>query len=73
MATIADNLNTLRTIKNNIKAAIEGKGITVGDSAFTDYANKISSIEVGAVVTLTQSQYDALTDKDNNTIYLIKG
>lgn len=71
--SVADKLNTLQTIKANIKTAIENKGITVGDAAFTDYANKISSIEVGAVVTLTQSQYDALTDKDNNTIYLIKG
>lgn len=71
--SIADKLNTLQTIKANIKTAIENKGITVGDAAFTDYANKISSIANVDVITITQAEYDSLAVKDNNTIYLIKG
>ena len=59
--SIADKLNTLQTIKENIKTAIENKGVTVGDSPFTDYASKIDGIEGGssediAVFTLSDNK-----------------
>lgn len=60
--SIADKLNTLQTIKGNIKTAIETKGIDVGDAPFTEYASKIESIEIGSseleqTITLTPT-YD---------------
>ena len=46
--TIADNLQTIIDIKQNIKTAIKNKGVEVADSdSFTTYANKIESIETG--------------------------
>lgn len=45
--SVADKLNTLQTIKANIKTAIENKGVDVGDAPFTEYANKIANIEGG--------------------------
>lgn len=59
--SVADKLNTLQTIKENIKTAIENKGVTVGDAPFTDYASKIDDIEGGssediAVFTLSDSK-----------------
>lgn len=44
--SIADKLNTLQTIKENIKTAIENKGVTVGDVPFTDYSEKINNIKI---------------------------
>jgi flagellar biosynthesis/type III secretory pathway protein FliH len=44
MSTIAENLNTLYDIKEGIKEAIEGKGVTVGDASFVDYPQKINDI-----------------------------
>ena len=71
--SVADKLNTLQTIKANIKTAIENKGVDVGDAPFTDYASKIDGIANIDVITITQAEYNSLTVKDNNTIYLIKG
>jgi len=45
--TIADQLLALNTVKQNIKTAIEAKGVTVGAAPFTDYPTKISEIPVG--------------------------
>lgn len=47
MSTIAENLQTLQTIKNNIKTSIENKGVSVGDVAFTEYSTKIDEITTG--------------------------
>ena len=47
MATVAENLQTILDIKNDIKTAIEGKGVAVGDVSFTEYSSKIDSIETG--------------------------
>lgn len=145
MSTIAENLNTLYDIKDGIKAAIEGKGVDVGETPFVEYAQKINDIQQNAdceeaynsgynqgqtegykmgyrvgntegftagktlgqdmqkaklttltvtengvyesedgyskvtvdvhneIVSLTQDEYDALEEINNNTIYLIKG
>ena len=44
---IADNLNRIIQAKADIKAAIENKGITVGDITIDGYAAKIAEIEGG--------------------------
>lgn len=45
--TIADQLTTLNTTKQDIKTAIEAKGVTVGTVPFADYAALIASISGG--------------------------
>ena len=45
--SIAQEIQRLQTSKANIKAAIEGKGVTVGDGTIDTYAEKISEISVG--------------------------
>lgn len=45
--TIADKITTLNGIKQDIKAAIEAKGVTVGNAPFGDYDTKISQITGG--------------------------
>ena len=47
MGTIAENLNTLYDVKENIKTAIENKGVAVGEVPFNEYAQKIDEISVG--------------------------
>lgn len=47
MATIAENLQSIADSKAAIKAAIEGKGVEVGNAPLADYAGKISEIEGG--------------------------
>lgn len=48
MATIAENLQTILDIKNDIKDAIIAKGVSVADSdGFDTYASKIESITSG--------------------------
>ena len=49
MATITENLNTIKTIKSDIKNAIITKGVEVSDSdSFTTYASKITDISTEA-------------------------
>jgi len=45
--TTADKLNKLLTTKQEIKNAIENKGVNVGDAPFAEYADKIEEIEEG--------------------------
>lgn len=47
MATITENLQAIRTAKQNIKQAIEGKGQNLTNVPFTQYAEKIGSIQTG--------------------------
>lgn len=47
MGTTADKLNKLFQTKAAIKAAIEAKGVTVGDATFAEYPSKISAISGG--------------------------
>lgn len=62
--TIADRLTLLGQTKTAIKNAIEAKGITVGSVPFSQYAGKISQIEVGAPsepsIEWTQSYYNSV-------------
>ena len=55
MATIAENLQTIIDIKQDIKTAIENKGVTVGDSSFSEYSTKIDEITTGGGDTTTYS------------------
>lgn len=48
--SIADKLQTLQTIKTDIKTSILNKGVEVGDD-FSTYANAIDSIEGGGEIT----------------------
>lgn len=66
---IAPKLLEINQVKQDIKDAIEDKGVDMTDVPFTDYATKIDLLP--AVVELTQAQYDALSVYDNNTYYLI--
>jgi PKD repeat protein len=50
MATVAENLQTIIDSKAAIKAAIEAKGVAVGDAPLTQYASKIGEIEQGGEV-----------------------
>ena len=45
--TIADNLTLLNSTKQDIKAAIEAKGVNMTGVAFTDYDTKIGEITTG--------------------------
>ena len=45
--TIADKLLELNDVKQDIKTAIEDKGVDMTDVPFTDYPTKIDSITVG--------------------------
>lgn len=48
MSTIAEKLNLLLSTKAAIKAAIEAKGVTVGNIPFSQYPGKISLISGGS-------------------------
>lgn len=47
MGKISEKLNIINDAKNNIKNAIEEKGISVGDAGIQDYASKIIEIQTG--------------------------
>lgn len=44
MAKISEKLNIIKTAKDNIKTAIENKGVTVGNVGIQEYANKKNEI-----------------------------
>lgn len=46
-STIAEKLSAVAECKADIKAAIEAKGVTVGDAPLADYAAKILAIPTG--------------------------
>lgn len=46
MSKISDKLNIIEDAKNDIKTAIENKGVTVGDIGIQEYASKIDEMEV---------------------------
>ena len=59
MATVAENLQTILDIKNDIKDAIIAKGVSVADSdGFGTYASKIESIETGGGSGSTADGFD---------------
>lgn len=70
MATVAENLQTIIDSKAAIKAAIEAKGVAVGDAALTQYAGKIEAIEQGSEVVEEDYMDDViLIDFDGKVLY----
>lgn len=61
--TIADDLlgiaSTIAARKSALKAAIEAKGVPVGDVPFSDYAGLIMLIEGGGPTPVDVGLYDA--------------
>ena len=47
--SIANEIQRLQSAKADIKSAIEGKGVTVGDGTIDTYAEKIGQIEGGGI------------------------
>ena len=50
MSQLIDNLNTIESIKTDIKAAIENKGVDMTGISFPGYASKIGEISGGGTV-----------------------
>lgn len=60
MSKISDKLNIIDNAKNDIKTAIENKGVTVGNVGIQEYASKIDEMEVAKPVTkgIVINEYD---------------
>ena len=50
MSKISDKLNIINSAKNDIKTAIENKGVVVGNVGIQEYASKIEAMEVATSV-----------------------
>ena len=50
MSQLIDNLNTIESIKTDIKAAIENKGVDMTGVSFPGYASKIGEISGGGTI-----------------------
>lgn len=69
MSSIAEKLVLLNQTKTDIKAAIEAKGQTVGNIAFSQYANKIRTIKGLSPVTPSAASATNVTGKLNRLAY----
>lgn len=65
--TIQENIDTIKTIKAQIKGAINEKGGNVGDD-FTTYANAIKNIETGGSSTATTAGITSISVNDDATL-----
>lgn len=54
MATIAENLQTIQNIKQNIKTAIENKGVDMTNTPFSEYSTKIDEITTGGEIDINE-------------------
>ena len=67
MSILTNNLNSILSIKEDIKTAIEAKGVDMTGISFPDYASKIGEISGGSgwnQRSLTEGTYD-ITNLDN--------
>ena len=55
--SLIDNLNTIKSCKEDIKTALENKGVDMTGVSFPDYASKIDEIQGGEVVGYTLRDY----------------
>lgn len=65
MATIAENLQTIIDIKQDIKTAIENKGVDMTNTPFTEYSTKIDEISSESIfetINITQNGIYTPTD-----------
>lgn len=65
MSSIADKLVLLNRTKKDIKAAIEEKGQTIGNIAFSQYANRVRAIKGLSPVTPSSASTADVTGKLN--------
>lgn len=54
MATIAENLQTIQNIKQDIKTAIENKGVDMTNTPFSEYSTKIDGISAGGGIDINE-------------------
>ena len=73
MSTVAENLARIKTAKRDIKAAIENKGVSVGDGTIDTYANKIGEISQTITGKWVVPNGFAIALKHNNTTMPIEG
>lgn len=70
--SIASEITRLQNAKQNIKTAIENKGVSVGSGLLDTYADKISQIETGITPTgnidITENGTYDVTDKATATV-----
>lgn len=70
--SVADKLLQVNQVKQDIKTAIENKGIPMTDVAFTEYANKILEIEGGGDFYELWFEFFGATTKEEKMISLNK-
>lgn len=63
MSQLIDNLNTIESIKTDIKAAIENKGVDMTGVPFPGYASKIGEISGGGTIGWDQKSFTEGTIK----------
>ena len=67
--SIATEITRLQTAKNDLKAAIENKGVTVGDGTIDTYAEKVAEIESGGDDSWYDTFWDSFQNFGNRTSY----
>ena len=67
--SIASEIARLQQAKADLKTAINNKGGNITTERIDQFASEVNALAVA--IELTQTQYDALSTKDNNTYYLI--
>ena len=67
--SIATEIQRLQTAKENIKTAIEEKGVEVGNGTIDTYAEKIGEISVGGGDTYYDTFWDIFQDNGNRRVY----
>ena len=77
MSQLIDNLNTIESIKTDIKAAIENKGVDMTGVSFPGYASKIGEISGGGTVgwdqkSLTEGNIEII-NLDNSASFVASG
>ena len=77
MSQLIDNLNTIESIKTDIKAAIENKGVDMTGVSFPGYASKIGEISGGGTVGWDQKDITEgnieITNIDNSASFVASG
>ena len=72
MSQLIDNLNTIESIKTDIKAALENKGVDMTGVSFPGYASKIGEISGGGGFdqkSITEKSYDII-NLDNSASFV---
>ena len=74
---VADELSEAEQVTStallDLNAHIDEVETVTSNAYNTLNTTKVSSTDIRTIVKLTQAEYDALTTKDNNTLYYIIG